>query len=836
MKTDVTFLSSSMRLAKTFSLEGNQTYPLARTFTSHRYTFEISDTGLEQFEEALRMHANKGDCLYKGNLAQPLNRESRAGKTDTMAKTQLLVIDVDGFEMESAMPDMPWNQTSLEQLASTVVGKLPECFNGVSYIAQASASMGMKGERVVSMHLLFFLDKPVNPGQLKLWLTQLNLDNSAFSEQVELAPSGMHLRYPIDRCMAENSRIVYIAPPVIKPPLRDPFDDGSDNCFDNRIVRHQGRQPFVEASGKITNVNAEHITQAADTRLAELRKHKGLKAKKVKSSTIKTGDHSRTEVILNPDRASADLSYVKEPFAYINLNGGDSNAYYFRLDNPRWVHNFKGEPSFELEKVDPEFFRWAIEEFQQYLKKDSRVSPLVFRDFDTDAHYTVEFDSQTGEVMRSAIAARASLKDFMEEHFEPMPDPIESWVVRFQPQGKAGIDRENKFFNLFTPPRLMLAKDLDEEHCGVTYGYAMDHLDKLCPGISKLIWHVLGDGRKEYEHFINWLAYVFTEREKTSVAWMLQGIEGTGKGILFNRVVTPMFSERYSVMKRMSDIEDNFDGWREYNLITAIDEFKLADSKSMHRTYNQIKNLISEPTGTVRYMRTNPKQVKLHSNYLFFTNNEDAMRLADGDRRFCVGNRQEMKLGTVTDVPQLLNAIDEEIETFAAFLNNFDADSSLARTALENEAKSAMRVASSTWVDDFARSLSQGNIDFFIENVLINAPEDAMAQVQFNKVAAVVVSWMHEAYAKGVSLLPAVEARTVYCFMNGAEMGMPSFIKTMARHAVDFSESSNQKGKRGKRTGSPAMTVKWQHTEYDLAYLLNEHLDKHDTRRQDLPQ
>lgn len=824
MKTDLTFLSGHARMVKTFSMEGSQTYPLVKKFTSHKATVSIDETGLAEFEQQLRFHAAQGNCFYKGNLTTELKNESRAGKTNTLGRTQVLVIDIDGYHMPGTMPEMPWGKEDVKHIADTIIGRLPAEFNGVSYIAQASASMGMKGHNIVSMHLFFFLDEPVNPSQLKNWLTQLNLQNPAFADQLRLTASGLQLSYIIDRCMAENSRIIYIAPPVIRG-LKDPFD--GDN--EARIVRHQGRSPVVTASKLISGLNPQKVTTDTDAVIADLRKRSNLAAKKPKTTMVKNNGRS-FEMLQNPDRMTLELSYVKDPFVYLNVNGGDSNAYYFPLENPRWVHNFKGEPAFELYKADPAFFQWAIEEYREYFVKDASVKPMVFRDFATDAYYTIEFDTTNNVVKRFAMAAKQSLEDFMEERFEVMPDPIETWTVEFNPNAHGGIDSEQKYFNLFTPTPQMLNFDINEEYKGMEYGFAAPVLESICPSITKLIMHVLGNGQREFEHFINWLAEVFTAREKTSVAWMMQGIEGTGKGILFNRVITPLFSEQYATMKRMSDLEDNFDGWREQNLITAIDEFKLSDSKSMSKAYNQIKNLISEPTGTVRYMRTNPKQVKLYANYLFFTNNEDAMRLADKDRRFCVGIRQEYKLGSVCSVPELLNGIEEEIDTFAAFLNVFNVDSAQARTALENDAKSAMRVASSTWVDDLCHAMTAGNIDFFIENVLINTPDDIMKNITFNTNVAIICNWIHDAAMGVQTQLSISDARAIYNSLNGQEMSMPSFRKTMARHAVEFKMPAS----RGRAPQVLALPVDWKPSSYDLQRLLNQHLPPNDSRKKDI--
>ena len=57
---------------------------------------------------------------------------------DRVASTELLILDIDGIQMPTSQsPDV-------RTVAEKIVAQLPECFQDVSYIAQASASLGFK--------------------------------------------------------------------------------------------------------------------------------------------------------------------------------------------------------------------------------------------------------------------------------------------------------------------------------------------------------------------------------------------------------------------------------------------------------------------------------------------------------------------------------------------------------------------------------------------------------------------------------------------------------------------------------------------------------------------
>lgn len=811
----VTFLEAKMPLAKRFTLQGVDSYPLAKRFTSYAFELSPDAAGLEQLETSLRHHANKGHCLYKGQLKEPLVEESRAGKTLISGKTQLLVIDIDKYELPNYNTRQAFDADTLRDIAETVISRLPAELNKVSYIAQASSSLGTAADKV-SLHLFFFLDAPVAPQMLKWWLTQLNLTSPGFSNQIKLSATGHALHYTVDRCMAENSRIIYIAPPKFVTPLKNPFADDED-----RIVRVDKAEPVAHLAAQIERISPPLIQAHIDKAIEALRASAGLEIGskgRGKVKMMRVGNGTEEQVLLNPDKAVVQYAYHNATFCYANLNDGDSNAYYWPLENPRWIFNFKDEPVFEMAKVDTDFYKWYLQEFREHIVKDAQLKPLVFRDFATDAHYTIEYDPLTDEVVRFATAARQSLEDFCAMYWEPMPDPIQTWDTFFDPRGKPGINFDAQHLNLFYPTRYMaedgLEAQLADEFKGIAYGYAHPAMEDACPYITKLIFHVLGNSMREFEHFINWFAAAFVHREKTNIAWIFHGIEGTGKGLFYHRVLQRLFGKRYSVMKRINDLEDDFDGWREHNLITVIDEFRIADTSQQSRMHDKIKNMISEPYGSVRYMRANPKEVPLYSNYLFFSNNEDAMRLSATDRRFCVAPRQLVKIDHVVDVAAMLNAIDGELELFAQFMNAFEVDIEQARVALDNDSKQAMRAASNSWVDDFCSAVKSGDFEYFIENALHFQPTRPEDQTLHLTAKRIVSSWaLASIQTRSLDVSVAVDdLRVVYILMSGKE----------ARPA-EFAKLLNRRGLVSQGRGAKFVNIQWNFADYDLNDLLTQY-------------
>ena len=231
---NLTFLEAAngLRLSKRHSPDGFTPYPHVKKVTSHHHTISTDKNGLIELERLIREHGELGHCLLKGDLKSPLVEESRAGKADRHAYTNLLVLDVDGIELPT--PAQPKATQALSITAKDVItmsyqvlSEFPKAFQEVSYIAQASSSFGLKGNKV-SLHIFILLEVAVPTKALKLWLQKSNFDSPLFTKQTDLSSNGMSLKFPIDVSVADNSKLIFIAPPSFSNSNDDPFDNPED--------------------------------------------------------------------------------------------------------------------------------------------------------------------------------------------------------------------------------------------------------------------------------------------------------------------------------------------------------------------------------------------------------------------------------------------------------------------------------------------------------------------------------------------------------------------------------------------------------------------------------
>lgn len=531
---ELVFLKAKQRLAKEISNKGTTPYPLTKNFTSEHVEVSKTKKGLHNLLKTLQTQAASGACLHKGLLKRPLKNESRAMMADRVASTELLVLDIDGIQM-------PGNLTDVRTVAEKIIAQLPECFQDVSYIAQASASLGFKKDKV-SMHFFFLLDQPTQPKILKEWFKLLNYETDILSSQLFLSANGQSLSYKLDPSVAENSKIIYIAPPTFKDDIQDPISG-------DRFVLVERGSVTIDPRPLLVHVNPERVHNLGVQIKDGLRKKLNLPKKTSKLSTVSIGGEAQ-EVLQNPDKMTIEISRVNEPYVNCNVNGGDSNGYYFVLTNPHYMYNFKGEPVWEIQKADPDFYRNIFEIFADKIDKDKKIKPVALRDFYTDTYYNGIYDETTQQFTNDyplTPTNKQSIDDFMRSHNRPSLDYIPDARVVFDPSNNKGIELDEApyYVNLYRKTEYMLNQ---EEHVSeLTYG-AAEKLHTITPHIAQLLMHVLGNGKTEFEHFINWLAYIYQNKNKAMTAWIFTGVPGTGKGLFVHKVLKPLFGEQQAPM------------------------------------------------------------------------------------------------------------------------------------------------------------------------------------------------------------------------------------------------------------------------------------------------
>lgn len=658
------FLEARVPLTKKFTAATKSSYPNAYEFQSH----SVNVKSLKDLTQHLKNHASLGHCLLKGMLDKDLAWESRANHTSPHQHTTWICLDIDNIKSIQSVDDL----------------LIKMGISHISHIIQYSASYGIMGSTAVKAHVFMGLASSVSPSALKIWLKQINL--TLFQNDLELTKTNVSLRWPLDITTCQNDKLLYISPPECDPP--------SLNTFTGERIQFVQRQRDALDFEQIAVPSAETVKALEESEINRLRKAAGLADRK--TSSFKLKEYKGEQYLPNPDQAT--LSGVKEDrgFVYINLNGGDSWAYYHPAENPTFIYNFKGEPTYKTSELLPDYWASINAQKRQATQAEHKDKFfLAFRDFKTAEYYNGWYDENTEELTLHKARSEKQIQDFLVNHGQVVPDAIPLWTIEYDPTSTLVIDTVERTVNLFKASSYM--------KFAVVQGKVAK--PKATPVIDKIIHSAVGPAC--YDQFLNWAAYLFQNRIAPGTAWVLHGTQGTGKGILVNKVLSPLFGPSNVCVRRMEELEDKFNDYMENSLIVFIDEAQVSESGRANVIMSTLKNYITEPVISIRRMRQSSYEVRNHVGMIFGSNMPDPVTLPPNDRRFNVGEYQPNKLD-INDAE--VKAIEAELQDFAFKLQQHKIDMDAVRTPMVNAAKEDMIAVSRTSADTIADALLKGDM------------------------------------------------------------------------------------------------------------------------------
>jgi hypothetical protein len=640
--------------------------------------------------------------------------------------------------------------------------ELPSQFNDVSYIVQESPSSGIKpGLRA---HVFFMLDQPVNMADVKTWVMEANLVTEKLRDEITLTAKDFALSYPLDRIANDNGRVVYITPPECVG-FEDPVKDRI------RIVSKARERLFFNFRGNIADVKA-----AERKHIDALRDAKGLKKSRVKDyyETTRSGLEVLKKNLTEPGRIHP-VRKDSDTIIRCNLDDGDSEAYFYYVSHPKFLRNHKGEPNLYMEAVDPVFYAKAVEDAKKEWEKSNQ--PFVFRNRMDDKYYVGVRRGNEIVEQPNVIGSEQKIEDYFLQHGGfSVPDPIETWEMKFDPTYDNQWNPDDRVFNTWRKTEIML---------NATYR-------SLPPTvITKVITHALGGGAEEYERFINWLAYIYQFRRKTGTAWILHGTQGTGKGLLVDHILTPIFGAEYVGKSQPRNLREQYNDFVEKSIIVNLDEFDLFDAGNEQSAVMQaLKLWITDHYVVLRKMYAPQRKVDNYSNFIMTTNSQNAIPVVEGDRRLQFGVRQEEKL-IIT--PDEVAEIPNELEQFAGYLSGYDVDKRLAHTALENGTKLAAMTLSKNSIEEFVDAVRHGDIPFFM-GLTKEKTENFETMGSFKQTLN---HWLTDAKAGKPSFIATEELLSAYLVATGERTKtITKFKKIMAHKGLPASRVRLPNGSR----------------------------------------
>lgn len=750
--------AGNLRLVKTFKANGEvDAYPNAKSLTSHEKVYPLTKKGMHERLADMRFFAAQGGCLLRGNLKTQIVNESRSGKTDVTAPNQTLMLDFDKvgydcahFLKEKKVGSMVGKSVVVTEADIVRVAEMMLQYVGapdnVSYFVHASNSMGMKNDKV-SVHIEFVMETGVATTKQKEWLEAQNFMSSDLSQHMGLSRNKMALTMPLDPTVAHNTKLIYIGNPI--------FEKLDQNPVQGERIYFVEKEHLLLNSDFVKSIDGSKLHAMKEKALDIRRQAEGLKKFAIKTKNLRVG-HESVRVYTNTERLSLDIAYEQGDFVYCNVNGGDSHAYYFMKRDPTLMLNFKNEPAFKIKDANPEFYEHVCELYKEEMAKNSGGQFFLRRKSnDKGTIYGITLDEATGDVVCCEELPDTATEDWCEHHAILRPDAIPFANIFFDPTAQSGRETlvegniVTDLINIYSVPDTVTKKERVD--FVMTYDDSLELLSEHCPATYLLMMHVCANDKIMCRHFVNWLAVGAQTKDKTQTTFLFQGTQGTGKGLLFDHIIKPLFGTQYCAQVNLEALEEKYTGYLESTLFLLIDEFRHGDAQATKFLENKLKLFVTEKVMPLRKMQhdVDPK-CRTYFNTIFFSNNRDAVRIPEGDRRINVGARQEVKLRSIFGknsqreqmkaISEMIEAINGEQNRFIGAIMQMQADADAARLVLENEAKALMQRASRTKVEDFQAAIEDGNLAYFVDTAMSVVEPTLRMDIQ-NALSQIVISY-----------------------------------------------------------------------------------------------
>lgn len=282
-----------------------------------------------------------------------------------------------------------------------------------------------------------------------------------------------------------------------------------------------------------------------------------------------------------------------------------------------------------------------------------------------------------------------------------------------------------KYFNIFEPTSYLEPYDTVRARikAGKQKPMNLSGLPKHIPTIYRVFQNVFGD-EENIRLYLNWLAFLIQSREQSSLGWIIISIPGSGKGLLAERILRPIFGTHAVLIDEGDAIGAQFNAEDASCWIKVYNEvFTKSDFHTNLKRREWLKNRIGTKFILIEGKGVNKLQYPNFVNYMLLSNYDNAFILEENDRRFNVVNTLKTAY-KITEIKELwLNdtytnkefeaRIAAEIPALAEFIQNVEYNWKEANEPTDTIARRRLIEFSKEDVDFIISKLNSGEPEYF---------------------------------------------------------------------------------------------------------------------------
>lgn len=204
--------------------------------------------------------------------------------------------------------------------------------------------------------------------------------------------------------------------------------------------------------------------------------------------------------------------------------------------------------------------------------------------------------------------------------------------------------------------------------------------------IKMLLQRLTNHTPSYYEWVVNWIAGFLQTRKRSQCALVLKGDQGSGKGLLFEYVITPLFGEEYCIVVDDDRLHSTFKNWMGGQLFYNLNEIS-HDVKTRKAIKNFIKQLVTDTKVQAEQKYKDAGAIEIFGQVLITSNELAPLEIETSDRRFTIIQTDQSLKKDGINTTKLIENIKSELMKFASYLSSYPVDWVQFDTALDTPEK-----------------------------------------------------------------------------------------------------------------------------------------------------
>lgn len=351
---------------------------------------------------------------------------------------------------------------------------------------------------------------------------------------------------------------------------------------------------------------------------------------------------------------------------------------------------------------------YTLDNNEAFLVQSKAMEVPVFRDILSDKYFIGDTSKRTGVFEYHSIA-KQNIPNALKSRDMAIPDKYPEVEFDYDFANRIRYDMDKGFVNRYVAPDLLLAEPNKK------------NVFVVPPYTKKVMQHIVGNSQEVYESLINHLAHMVQTGNKLRVAFLFQGVAGTGKGIWFNHSLAQIFGRLYCTQIQHGSFIKEFNSFLEHNYCLLVDEVEADFTNKGDKLARVLKQVIGDRHIAVESKGVDIKNGKINANLFFATNKRNGLTLEPTDRRFIIGNWQNENAYEREWWPgddEMKNKLIEEVPQFVGYLKCHKVDEKTLNRVVKNEARQVLIDLSKTNTTMFFDSVRNQDWDWLKENLV----------------------------------------------------------------------------------------------------------------------